>query len=233
MADKYRHVPQYGRDRSSGKRLTCLKDYLDAHFNLLGILGVSPRDSGVIFPNRQAIIFEKIVGSVLNNKFRAAGIKVSNIETVKSEAGSNRHDEFVLIGNIKEMETIQQVIPVRIRLKVAEFLSDFFAGDLYLSIFKNTFKTLRFPTERKLDFVGGWVERSKDIPGKMVQRGSQIVDRIADNQREMIGDGRIYLCDQGALAAISVVLNGKPASVGIVKSFRLGNKILDMMLGPL
>ncbi len=233
LAHHDRHISQDGGDGLASEGLFFPKQYLDGNFNILGVFGVLPWQAGIVTPHRDAVVFEHIEGSLYNDEVGHARVDVVDIQTVKTNSRPDGHDELVLIGNIENMKSIQKVVSARIRLQVAEFLSDFFAGDLYLSISQNRFKTLRLSAKRELYLIGGGVVRSQDIPSEVIQGGAQIVDRVTDDEREMIGNGRVYIGDQGALAGLSVVLDGKPAAIGVVQSLRLGNKVLDVMLGPL
>lgn len=227
------HLPENGRDEAPAEGLILPKQYVDGDINLLGVYGVSPRDAGVVAPYCYAVVFEKVEGGVLDNEAGHRRVHIADVKTVDSESGPDRYDEFVLVGNIKNMETIKNVIPSRVRLQVAEFLGDFFAGNLYLSVRENRFKTLRSFAKGKLDLVRDRAMGTQDIPSHMIEGGSEIVNGIADDEREMIGNGRVYFSDQGALAGMSIVVGREPASLAIVQSLGLGNKILDVMLGPL
>ncbi len=227
------HLPEDGRDEAPAEGLILPKQYMDGDINLLGIYGVSPRNGGVVAPYCYAVVFEKVEGGVLDNEVGHRRVHIADVKTVDSESGPDGYDEFVLVGNIKNMQAIKNVVPSRVRLQVAEFLGDFFAGNLYLSVCENRFKTLRSFAKGKLDLVRDRAMGTQDIPSHVIEGGSEIVNGIADDEREMIGNGRVYFSDQGALAGMSIVVGREPASLAIVQSLGLGNKILDVMLGPL
>ena len=233
LANKYRHVLHDSGDRPPPEGLIFPEQYLDGHINVLGVLGRFQGNSGVVGPNCQAIIFENVKSLVLDNHLGRIGVQITDIETVKSDDGTHRYDEFVLVGNVEYMKTVKKVVPARVRLKIAKFFSDFFAGDLYLSIRQNRLKTIGFPTKGELDFVRNGVERAKNVPSQMIERGPEIVNCIPDNHGEVVGNGRVYIDDQGALAALCILNDGKPASIAIKQSLGLGNKVFDVMLGPL
>lgn len=192
---------------------------------------------GLNSPRCDAIVFTDIgEGRFLNNQVgrRRCLDLISYIKIVESEQGPDGDDELMLVGNIELMKRVEYVVPARIRLQSAEFLDDFFAGELYLSMRERTFKTVRLSAKRKLDVPGtGRIEWADDIPRQMIQRGSQIVNCIANDEGEMWWNGRIYVNAQGAHAGVGIILDEK---------FRLGfpvellgerYKILDVMLGPL
>lgn len=232
LADKYRHVFQDGPDGAPCEGLTFPKDYLNNRINILGLFLISDRQGRIIGPYGQAVIFENVKGLPLNNDIGRVGIEIANRQSVEGHDGTDGDNEFMLIGDIENMKPVKQVVAAKVRFKIAEFLCDFFAGDLYLSIRENALKANRFPAKGELNLIGLGPKWAQDVPSQMIERASEIVNRISNYEREMVGEGRVYIDAQGALTGLSIVMRREHSTFLIENTAGLSFKVFDVMLGP-
>lgn len=237
--DNDRHVTQARCDGLSAERLVTSKHNLDNHINGFAVIGTRCVDgsAGLISPHCEAIVFVEIgEGRISNDKISRGRIFnfLSYIEVIEGNLTPNGQDELMLVGNIELMKSVEYVIPARIRLQSAEFLDDFFAGELYLSMRERTFKTVRLSAKRKLHVSGaGRVEGTDNVPRQVIQSRPQIMNCIADDEGEIWWNGRIYVNAQGAHAGVGIILDEEFCLGFPIELIGARYEIFDVMLGPL
>ncbi len=225
---------EVGGNGFAAEGLVFPEHYLNNDINILALWGGDERNAGVVSPHCQALVFINVgKRTFLNDEIRRGWINVSDVKSLKSDERSDGHHELVLVGNVDLMKGVEYFVPARIGFHNAELLDDFFAGKCYLSMRKRTLKTLSLSAKRELNIVrSGGIERPDKVPCQMIERRPEVMDRVADYQGVMFGNGRVYIDAQGALTGIGIILDVEPSSLSFVENLRLGDKVLDVMLGP-
>lgn len=233
--DGHCHRAQALENPFLSERLTFPEHYLHGHSNLLCLVRDGDAGSGIVVPDCNSIVFSNSgKGSFLNDDFRGRWVNIPDIEALEPDQRLNGQYELVLVGNIKLMQSVEQVVAARVRFQFTESLDDLFSGELYLSMRNSRFKTLRFAHKRKLNIVrpfgGKWPD---NVPCQVVEAGSQVMDCVPCNEGELVGNGRVYLDCQGALAGMSIILDEEVGTRAFAKGLRPRMKVFDVLLGPL
>ena len=142
--------------------------------------------------------------------------------------------QFVLVEDVEIMGKDEIVVPSRIRLERLQRDPDIFGGPIYLSIIEGTLDVFRRPrlSYGELDAlalplvaVGG-----DKLPNSVVERGAQIMDRIADNQSEFSYDGFVSFGSDGAFSRLVIRFDSVAERAALLDNVV---SVEDVLLGPL
>ncbi len=141
--------------------------------------------------------------------------------------------EMVLVAFVHRLDGMEIFIPVRIGLERVYLVDDVFGGDVHLSGINGACKILRPANKWETNFAAIWSLRARYRVADEVECGSQIVDRIADDQGEVIGDGWLCLDVNQTVCGLAALPDSKLEWV-VRKIFGdLPVKVSDMLLGPI
>jgi hypothetical protein len=142
----------------------------------------------------------------------------------------------VFVCYVQIMSSVKGAVPCRIGLKTANFLNDLGAGELYLSLLTGGFKSRAASVlgEGELDSVGLSGPRSGHPKECEVKGASDVVNCVSYDERELWGDGLLFLESR----------TGYPAGVVWRADYQFGRilcqngldspvEIIDVMVGPL
>jgi hypothetical protein len=147
---------------------------------------------------------------------------------------SERYEQAVFVKNIQLMQPAERVVPSLVRFKTPDEIACCLAGTLYCS-FTTGFKL--FPVGARENGESSSIcDRSaigqNNLTGKMVKARSQIVDRIARNQRNAIG-GRFDEAElYNSIATLRLVIGDSLISAGFEKRYTFNAEIHDVLFGP-
>ena len=143
------------------------------------------------------------------------------------------NEQSVFIGNIQCVEGIQSIIPSSIWLYILNNArEDIEADSLYYSTKSGYCFLPRFPNcELGMICRGATGQRDQFICN-MVQGGAQVVDRIANDQRNIIEDIVRYLQLQSRTSRLRVFLNTNMVDISLRKSVEYADELLDVLIGP-
>src|SRR5665213_3500145 len=103
------------------------------------------------------------------------------------------------------MDRAEFGVPCRVGLEKAHRLDNLCSGEFYTSVLDGSCKSFRsvVPSEWELDSVGlVGAGRGQLVEGQ-VKSASQVVDRIADEQRKMRWDGLLCFGAKGGLTGLA------------------------------
>jgi hypothetical protein len=142
--------------------------------------------------------------------------------------------ELVLIGEVQRMEAVEFAICVSIRLERYDLIDDLFAGQLYLSRLYGSHKGLLVSVpEWELNGLGPRHLSSDQREHEEVQRGSEVVNCVASDQGDLVGDGLVALDGQASLLGLWSYANDRLEGLLRQKGFDLPVQVIDVMFGPL
>lgn len=145
---------------------------------------------------------------------------------------SSRYDEVVLVTGVQSLNAIKIIVPAQIRFQRFYNCNDLFSGECCLSVSDGTLKPVLTVSEWEENPLGGWCLVAHHAPSKNVQRAFEIMDCIAKNKRDFVGNGLLLLDENFAL--IGVFSKSAPQIKGHSGEERIASnfQIVDMLLGP-
>lgn len=186
---------------------------------------------------------QKQVGPLIG--FNAVDLRVGHLsaemDCVGNMGGANRNREkLMLVGNVEVVDDSKGGIENRIAeigvLVRLQALDDRLsaAGDaLYYSALFGLFKFCLIEADRELSFEGGRVVPFEhECPNQMVKAGTQVVDYLANQNRETQGDG-LPVRGEGARLRFMIDVSHDEIVVRMNKSGDFVVEILDTLVGPL
>jgi hypothetical protein len=146
---------------------------------------------------------------------------------------AGKNEKAMFIAGIEAVKSAQNFIPARIRLERAYQLDDICAGEIYLGAFNSVLKSFRFSNEGEHEFVGAGGVVMRHSIDSHIEGGAEIVNGIAHNERESIGNGFVPLANDGVLASIGLVLDDGSKRSLAHKGIDVRLKLEDVIFGPL
>jgi hypothetical protein len=201
--------------------LTFAEGYSKGRLSLCFIFRV-PQSAGGICPlNGERVGILRCVkdedgahGGIVRND--AAEQFIPLVTDNNGSAVPSQDEQAMLVLNVKGMGEIQgNALPASVRFEPGYRFNDLFAGGLYMSFLDGSLKSLRSGVagEGELNF---WLSISDHSEKHDVERGSDVVSGIADNERKL-GRNRLLYFD----------VVGRPARLALVpfhKNKRLGSE---------
>lgn len=225
LRDSIREMHERGNAFLAPKRAVTREDYLagEAYLRWGGKLVASGRGYELLF------VAKAIVGAGDIDVWPV--VPTASGQPNKHEAGDG-HNKAVFIYKVEIMDCTQGLVPSWVRLQVTHDLHD--DGASFPNIlFEPFFKVVRSPYEGEVGVVNRLSARGSDGRDEIVERRSQIMDRIADDKRQFSGDGAVLLDVETETLSLEVQL--LPDSVWIATK-ELGDfrfKVSDMAICPL
>jgi hypothetical protein len=149
-----------------------------------------------------------------------------------SEITGHWHNGLVFVGRVECVEGEKKIIPSAVRLQSVDHFAGIGRETLYF-FFRGGFKRLSIPAKGKVniaDFCSpiGAGEGHREV----VQTRTQIVDRVANDPKDFIGDGLGRMDNQMLLFPVGVEI--APNGIGTCPEIcrQLGLEIVDMAFGP-
>jgi hypothetical protein len=142
-------------------------------------------------------------------------------------------DQPVLVADIKLMEGVQPVFPVRIWFESLNGGNDLWSGKLYLSAVNGALKPLLSLGDGKQDRFGVRDFVPNESINHDVQCGPEIVNSVADNEGKSFWDGFICMDRQLKFRQVWILGEHEPEWALSEVGIDLSAQVVDMMLGPL
>lgn len=201
--------------------------YVNSRLEIIAYLHLSHADKWYDF---QAI-FDR--PDYLTNLGDKAGFIPMHIGT-DGAYGGNGEQEFVFVSDVEFIERNEvRYLPSRVRLQRANDVDGLFGGQMYKSIREGGFKTRPFRAERELDLIHlGRFRRLDQVIDDVIQGGAQIVDRVSDDWREILGSVFFDFEDQGYGFCVRVSLEGEVIRVACNKVPNGTIELVDVAFGP-
>lgn len=155
-------------------------------------------------------------------------------ERTQRSDGEHRYEQPMFIGNVQIVKGAQGVIPSLVRLYDIKKESDHIGAEtLYCSTVNGGFKFL--PCLPKWEL--GFRRRSATSPNNklisdMIERGVQVVNSIANDQGDLIGNFPSQAKCRDAISCMSVFLDTKMIKVSLHKSVEHIVQLTDVLIGP-
>ncbi len=98
-----------------------------------------------------------------------------------------RQDDSVFVDIVEVIQGDQILIPSRIRSKIFNYRNNIRSGEVYLSLFDERPKCGEIVGEWELDEFGTRrVVRRNEFPNDVIERSSEVVRGVADDQAENV-----------------------------------------------
>lgn len=146
-----------------------------------------------------------------------------------------RDQESMLVHSVKLVQRQELVSSLLRCYDISNYRSESGIGSLYHSVFTGSYKV--FPRLIEREISAGRVvfpARNNYGTGEQVQGCAEIVNSVADNQRDFVGKSRfVSYADCMALASRSVILVGACGiNIKLDDSIEPCFKLLDVLVGP-
>ena len=234
-----RHVGESGHHKSSGEGLILREADREGGLKLCLLLndfsdsGRPSNSSIVVNPKEDVAFHVSERGHSLAEPVAQRRMELSSIVSDDLNDFAESDNKFMLILNIKPMNSIKQFIPAVIWIKLIDCSLGVLAGDVYLSLSENRFKGVSVLPERELDALRICCYRADNPKGREIQGSAQVVNRIADYEGKFIWDGLLGLDANGVLCACWLAPNNRFERFLGQELSGLRVKIMDVMYGPL
>jgi hypothetical protein len=146
-------------------------------------------------------------------------------------AGEN--EKAVFVAGIEAVKSAQNFIPARVRLERAYQLDDICSGEIYLGAFNSALKAFRFSDKGKHEFEGTGCLVVRHSIERHIEGGAEIVNGIANNERQFIGNRFVPFTNDGVPASIGLVLDDGSKRSLSHKGIDGRLKLADVIFGPL
>lgn len=208
------------------------------------------------FENRLKIFFllewskRSSFASCATNRLSNKGIAGRDVETQSSRAFNSadaqqskiiggylgdlrsRYDEMVLVAGVQSLDAIKVLVPTLIRLEFFDRPDDLFSGERCLSIADGTLKPLLSVSEGKEHSLGVWGLVAHHAPSENVQRAFEVVDCIAQDKRDFVGNGLILFDENLSYAGLLFETTPEFKRRLTDISLDFGVQIVDVLFGP-
>ncbi|MGC1361814.1 MAG: hypothetical protein WA419_07645 [Silvibacterium sp.] len=144
-------------------------------------------------------------------------------------------EEFVLVQNVQCVKLPDGLsIPSFVRLyHVQDEVADPLGGLMFESSIDGVLHFLPGVVNRKLRELGSLPSGSElNVAGRIVQGGSQIMDRIPDNAHHPFRNALEWNDVEGIAASLGIVLDGDFIRVGSLEGSKFRVKFQDVLFGP-
>ncbi len=151
--------------------------------------------------------------------------------------GGGGYEKSVLVQNVKAMEPPEYIsFPSLVWFQFLDDLNHFGAGARYFSgnLGLCLGDSLDIPPDREGGvLVDGALTNSGQFASKMIERGSQIVNRVADNcertVREALSDDELAY----AVSGLGIVVGMNTIGVQIEETPQFSCEVIDVLFGPM
>lgn len=190
--------------------------------------------------------FSPILADTLNNKrLPRRHVKAENTganEVFDSEEAKivsdylsdlrSSYNEVVFVAGVQSLDSVKILVPAHIRLERLYRPNDLFSGARCLSITDGALKSVLTIGEGEEYSLGVWGLIAHHAPSENIESAFQIVDCIAQDKREFVGDGLMLLDEDFTL--VGALFNPTPQFEWLSgkESIASNLKIVDMLLGP-
>jgi hypothetical protein len=141
---------------------------------------------------------------------------------------------MVLVALVHGLDGMEVFVPARIRLECVDLVDDVFRGQVHLSGINGATKTLRRLGEGEADAVGTWCLVADHPVTEVVKGCPEVVDRIADGQREGgFWNGWIGMDVNHALRGVLILADSEVERAVRKILPDLPVQVIDVLLGPL
>ncbi len=146
--------------------------------------------------------------------------------------GCDRHQEAVFVEVVKLMQHPELVIPSLVRFGRIDGLYRGWTHSLYFSRTRG-FVFIDALCDREISRLSGNIFVGKDeLIGEVVESGSQVMDRVADEERHVVGNVPHNFDTKDLITGLRLLIGSDEVRVGLKKHLLSDFKITDVMLGP-
>lgn len=147
---------------------------------------------------------------------------------------SDGENEMVLVAFVENLDGIEVFVPARMRFEFAYLVEDIFRGEMHLSGRDGSFKTISSSLrEGEADGNRIFCLVAHHGVANVVERRAKVVDRIADDQGEMVWDGVLGLDINQSLRGVFALRDSEFERVCREKFVDLPIQAIDVVFGPL
>lgn len=228
-ADEYREIAQRWKNRMVLEGHSVAEKYVAGCLSLVCDLNVFPAGGNVdeiaTVQNRRQFANDE--------RFARLVFKAKVPDVLAMDFGNQ---EFVFVQNVESVKLPDGFpIPSSVRLyDIQDEVADPFGGLMFKSAIDGVFHFLPGIVNRKLRELSPLPSSSElNITGRIVQSGSQIVDRIPDNAHHPFRNAFERDDVEAIVASLRIVLDGDFVRVTSLESSKFLVKFTDVLFGPL
>jgi len=123
-----------------------------------------------------------------------------------NHCSDDRDYEFVFVSNVEVVHGAKTLVPSLVRLQRADHVLDVGGGAVQLSLLDHCIQIRTVVAEREVDPIGAFSVRADEVAGKQIERGSEIMNRISDDESEVIREVFTHPDDPSIFALFSIRL---------------------------
>lgn len=158
-----------------------------------------------------------------------------NIDSPSIHCGNGSKKQSVFIDNVETVKTQQCVVPSEVRLYCAETLFCTWPHALYFSLSDGRCVLLGTLANRKHGVLIGLSPTCLDeLPHKMIQAASQIVNRVPNNDDEIIRNGLNTFDEKRSVVNLGYAMRLSSNGIGLSGAERANSlvQLRDVLIGP-
>jgi hypothetical protein len=159
-----------------------------------------------------------------------------NVNAPLVESGYDSDKQSVLVDDVEIVEARKRVIPSEVGLYCPEGVLRARAHLCYFSLADGRCITLSSSADREIGIlVGRSATGFDELPGEMIQRGSQIMDCVSNDETDFIWDGINGFDVEGCVLNLGYCVRPSSNCIGlrVAKKPNPLVQIEDVLLGPL
>jgi hypothetical protein len=146
---------------------------------------------------------------------------------------SGQENNVMFISVVETPDAPEISVPCRVGFEVMDRLNNLFAGKPYLSLINGSINSLGFPRKRELDLVQFSGSGAGHCVDGQIEGGSQIVNRVPDNETKFVWDGFLDFGAQYSLPGLRFMMQDQLKRFLTEKNIDSLIEIVDVVLGPL
>ena len=151
----------------------------------------------------------------------------------KGGHGDHRKQQEVLVRDVHLVDGAERIVPSLVRFDLIDNGGDDgLARHLYRSTLNGCFHFLFRVPNRKLDVPARPIGPVDNLADHKIEAGSQIVNGVAEDQRDAIGDGGCHPELKDVLSSVRILLDSKTAKVSFDEGVERGIQLVDVLIGP-
>jgi hypothetical protein len=140
--------------------------------------------------------------------------------------------QFVLVGDVENIQIANEFMPAWIRFEILNFVDDIFSGQMCFSISHGTFKAFRPFTEGELDTLGLGGVASDHCEYENIKCAPKIVDGISNYERDIVWKGNMLFDEMDLLAGFGMANSHEAERFFQQIGIEFGVKVIDVVLCP-
>ncbi len=227
-ADEMRQLGESWKNWETIQRHTIAENYAEGRLSLICDLNISVPEAG---SDRDHWVN---CCPLLNNKVFASVVYAADVPNVRHIFLSNQ--EPVLVFDVESVESPKGFSrPSLVRLyRIHDEVEDCFGGLLFQSTIDSSYKFVLGRADGEMSVRVPFLGSVKfNIAHRKIERASEIMDSVADNEQDILWRGLIHTDLEKAIASLRIVLHQNAVRISLGELSPLQMEIVDVLIGPL